>query len=280
MYSAQSLSLYSVCHLTLLSPATLSPPPPLVSPKAVIASRRLASTLDTTKMETVNDLVSQLETCVCDDLDTLSAISEGVECDEIIDNIRINLSSRLSELRLLITDKVRIRQMAINQDNKLHAINGYVAVLINGVVRNPNSLRSKGRFAVVWNRHHSLNLSMENPLTIMTPDSSILLALLATCNQMAQLKRTTFHILTPSQTLKNTIDCLSLWHTQNFRTSDNSTRPNSHLLSLIHRIIEENNFKIEIFQNPVPSAISSLYENFLEISKQIMNDGSVALLTS
>ena len=68
-------------------------------------------------METVNDLVSQLETCVCDDLDTLSAISEGVECDEIIDNIRINLSSRLSELRLLITDKVRIRQMAINQDN-------------------------------------------------------------------------------------------------------------------------------------------------------------------
>lgn len=97
-------------------------------------------------MEAFINIISTLEAVITEDLDNLS-MSTDIQTQETVDRIRINLSSHLAEARTLVIDKVRTREITINQDNQMHTINGHILTYIHGVVNNHQTLRSTGAYA-------------------------------------------------------------------------------------------------------------------------------------
>jgi hypothetical protein len=169
----------------------------------------------------------------------------------------------------MITDKVRLRQLAVNQSNMIHMINQKITVMIIGIVKYPSTVRAKGCFAVVWNDKHTLNIVLENTLAVKSKDSSVLLALLAACNQFAQLKIKSAMIMTPSHKIKTIVESLPLWHSQEYITEEGSIRTNSQILAKIQDTITTNKLELEVL-HPVPQSITDLYDSHLDLAKKVL----------
>jgi hypothetical protein len=220
-------------------------------------------------MESVCALFTGLEKSVFEELDKISENYQEEGINDCLDYIKLDMSSRLTEIRLMIRDKVRLRQLAINQSNTIHMINQKITVMIIGIVKHPSTVRAKGCFAVVWNDKHTLNIVLENTLAVKSKDSSVLLALLAACNQFPQLKIKAVMIMTPSHKIKTIVESLPLWHSQEYITEEGSIRTNSQLLAMIQNTITNNKLDLEVL-HPVPQAITNLYDSHLDIAKKLL----------
>ena len=232
-------------------------------------SLQLSVKLTTPKMETVNVLISELETKVSEELDKIAENNSDERTHDSVDTIRLSLSSRLTEIRLMVSDKVRLRQVLVNPRNRINMLDQKILVLLNGVVKHPNTVRAKGMFTVTYNQGHTLNIALQNPLAIKTRDNCFLLALLAACNQFAQLKIKAAVIFSPSQKIKSVVESLVLWKTQSFLTEYGSVRPDSQILSMIHDTITNNALELSVIQ-PVPPMLTALYDSLLEVSKTMI----------
>ena len=82
-------------------------------------SLQLSVKLTTPKMETVNVLISELETKVSEELDKIAENNSDERTHDSVDTIRLSLSSRLTEIRLMVSDKVRLRQALVNPPSLL-----------------------------------------------------------------------------------------------------------------------------------------------------------------
>ena len=134
-------------------------------------------------MDKFNRILESFSSKLNDDLNTLAETADPDQCDTI-DKMRLELSSHITEVRCLVVDRVRLRQMSINTENQLHTINGEIIVGVYGCVKKPNTSAAVGAYMVVWNIAHALNVCHENILSIKTPNSSHILGLLALLNQM------------------------------------------------------------------------------------------------
>jgi hypothetical protein len=227
--------------------------------------------LTTHNMETVSILITELETKVCEELDKIAENNTDESTHNSVDTIRLSLSSRLAEIRLMMSDKIRLRQALVNPRNRLNMLDQKILVLLNGVVKNPNTLRSKGMFTVTYNPGHTLNIALQNPLAIKTRDNCFLLALLASCNQFAQLKIKAAVIFSPSEKMKRVVESLVLWKTQSFLTENGSIRPDSQILSMIYDTITSNALELSVIQ-PVPPLLAALNDSLLEVSKSMISE--------
>ena len=223
-------------------------------------------------MEAFIDIITTLETVITEDLDNLSMSSTDRQTHETVDRIRINLSSHLAEARTLVIDKVRTREITFNENNQMHTVNGHVLTYIHGVVKNHQTLRSTGAYALIWNVQHKLNICHENILTNKTPHSSHLLGLLALATQMTELKINKVHVISTSRIVKHTVEQLPLWHAQRFLTHDNRLMTNHTLLGMIHKVIDENNLQFVIYNEPVQEPILQLSQGFSDAAKKLIRD--------
>ena len=223
-------------------------------------------------MEAFIDIITTLETVITEDLDNLSMSSTDRQTQETVDRIRINLSSHLAEARTLVIDKVRTREITINENNQMNTVNGHVLTYIHGVVKNHQTLRSTGAYALIWNVQHKLNICHENILTNKTPHSSHLLGLLALATQMTELKIKKVHVISTSRIVKHTVEQLPLWHAQHFLTHDNRLMTNNTLLAMIHKVIVENNLQFITYNEPVQEPILELSQGFSDVAKKLIRD--------
>jgi hypothetical protein len=222
-------------------------------------------------MEAFINIISTIEAVITEDLDNLS-MSTDIQTQEIVDRIRINLSSHLAEARTLVIDKVRTREITINEDNQMHTINGHFLTYIHGVVNNHQTLRSTGAYALIWNVRHKLNICHENILTNKTPHSSHLLGLLVLATQMKELKIKKVHVISTSRIVKHTVEQLPFWHAQHFLTHDNMPMTNNTLLAMIHMLISENNLQFITYTVPVQEPILELSQEFSDVAKKLIRD--------
>ena len=223
-------------------------------------------------MEAFIDIITTLETVITEDLDNLSMSSTDRQTQETVDRIRINLSSHLAEARTLVIDKVRTREITINENNQMNTVNGHVLTYIHGVVKNHQTLRSTGAYALIWNVRHKLNICHENILTNKTPHSSHLLGLLALATQMTELKIKKVHVISTSRIVKHTVEQLPLWHAQHFLTHGNRLMRNNTLLAMIHKVIVENNLQFITYNEPVQEPILELSQGFSDVAKKLIRD--------
>ena len=223
-------------------------------------------------MEAFINIITTLETVITEDLDNLSMSSTDRQTQETVDRIRINLSSHLAEARTLVIDKVRTREITINENNQMNTVNGHVLTYIHGVVKNHQTLRSTGAYALIWNVQHKLNICHENILTNKTPHSSHLLGLLALATQMTELKIKKVHVISTSRIVKHTVEQLPLWHAQRFLTHDNRPMTNNTLLAMIHKVIVENNLQFITYNEPVQEPILELSQGFSDVAKKLIRD--------
>ena len=223
-------------------------------------------------MEAIINIITTLEAVITEDLDNLSMSSTDRQTQETVDRIRINLSSHLAEARTLVIDKVRTREITINENNQMNTVNGHVLTYIHGVVKNHQTLRSTGAYALIWNVQHKLNICHENILTNKTPHSSHLLGLLALATQMTELKIKKVHVISTSRIVKHTVEQLPLWHAQRFLTHDNRPMTNNTLLAMIHKVIVENNLQFITYNEPVQEPILELSQGFSDVAKKLIRD--------
>ena len=69
-------------------------------------------------MEGILKIMNELEKSVCQDLNSISEWSNAqAETDEVADTIKINISAAHSEIKMMIENKVRLRQLALLKEN-------------------------------------------------------------------------------------------------------------------------------------------------------------------
>ena len=232
----------------------------------------VSSELLSYNMEAFINIITTLETVITEDLDTLAMSTIDTSTQEIVDRIRINLSSHLTEARTLVIDKVRIRELAINEDNHMKTVNGHILTYIHGAVTNPQTVRAKGAYTVIWNCRHKLNIVKENILSYKTPHSSQLLALLALSTQMRELKIKKVHVISTSRIVEHTIEQLPLWHAQNFLTHDNHPMTNKTLLNMIHDNVTKNNLQFITHTEPVQGQMLEFSRDYSEVAKNLIRE--------
>ena len=158
-------------------------------------------------MEQVIRLSREIENAVVADLDKICEISGNVVVSQLSDEIRMNVSSMLTEMRFHITNKVRLREIATRATSEIIRFNLVPVVFIIGKVSQPGTAMAKAMAGVFWNEDHALNTCIVNPTNSKTLVSSNLVAILVAATQVLELG-----ILTSSPTIKKIIDHLPLTH--------------------------------------------------------------------
>ena len=93
--------------------------------------------------------ISSLESAIIEDVNLLSATASDHNMQETLNIIRMN--SHLTEIRTIIVDTARLRQITLDVENQFHIVNGCILVVIHGAVKNPSTSRVTGAYSVVWN---------------------------------------------------------------------------------------------------------------------------------
>ena len=88
-------------------------------------------------MEGILKIMNDLEKSVCQDLSSLSEQSIAqAERDEVVDTIKINISAAHSEIKIMIENKVRLRQLALLKSNSFLKDNRQrFMVYVNSIVK-------------------------------------------------------------------------------------------------------------------------------------------------
>ena len=217
-------------------------------------------------MEQLLDFLTKSEKDIINDIENLSGPITQEEKDTVTDRLRMNISAMFAEVRVRIYDGVRTEILAVENNNELIHAGDNIAVGVHAIVINPLTVRARGAYAVVWNENHQLNVANKNILSIMSHNSSNLLALLTLTNQMEVLNVKTVTIMTKDNQIRKTLERLPLWHNQNYKDEDGQELNNKDLLSQIYEIMNKNNIKFNIIENQNP--MSREYELLTVIAKK------------
>ena len=221
-------------------------------------------------MDAINEIASKIISEIDEDLEVVA--NANPELHPLVDNIKLNLSAGLANIRFMIQDKNRLRQVTIEKNRKFHMANGEIILLVLGVAKRNNSNSPLGKFSVVWGQSHPLNLCKPNILPRKTRDNSTLLGLLGALNQIGPLGFQKVKIMTTNQNLKTTVSNIELSHLDNYLDDSREPLPDADLLKMIREKIKANNIKISFFLFQPPSPLDGLYRTFLEVGRSMMGD--------
>ena len=181
--------------------------------------------------------MNDMEKSVFQDLNSLTEQSlSQAEREEVVDTIKINISAAHSEIKILIENKVRLRQLALLKSNSFLKDSSHrVMVFINSIVKCPRTINAQGVALVTWNKDHSLNTAVRNPLSVVTKQSCEEIGLLACLTQISEIGIKFFLLCCSSNHLASLYEQLELIHLQNY-THNGVDLPNKHVLSEIYRM--------------------------------------------
>ena len=78
---------------------------------------------------------------------------------QAVDNIAVSVSAGLAEIRVLLQNKRRCRNI---EENTIIKLQNTVSVYLKGVEINPRTRNSKGFCCIIWNKEHTLNVCFYN----------------------------------------------------------------------------------------------------------------------
>ena len=188
-------------------------------------------------MEGILKIMNDLEKSVSQDLSSLLDQSiPQAERDEVCDSIKINISAAHSEIKIMIENKVRLRQLALLKSNSFLKDNRQrYMVYINAIVKRPRTITAQGVALVTWNKGHCLNTVVKNPLSVITKQSCEEIGLLACLTQISELGIKSVLLCCTSPSIASLYEQLELLQLQNF-SHNGVDLPNKHVLSQIYRL--------------------------------------------
>ena len=202
-------------------------------------------------MEGILKIINDLEKSVSQDLSSLSEQSIAqAERDEVVDTIKINISAAHSEIKIMIENKVRLRQLALLKSNSFLKDNRQrFMVYVNPIVKRPRTITAQGVALVTWNKDHSLNTVVKNPLSVVIKQSCEEIGLLACLTQISEIGIKSVLLCCTSASLASLYEQLDLLQLQNF-THNGVDLPNKHVLSQIYRLKTSTKVDIAICRLP------------------------------
>ena len=93
-------------------------------------------------MEQIIRLSREIEHAVVADLDKICDISNNLEVNQISDEIKMNVSSYLTELRFNVANKARLREISIQTNMEILRFNQIPVFFIVGKVSHPGTTRA------------------------------------------------------------------------------------------------------------------------------------------
>ena len=219
-------------------------------------------------MEAINTIANKIIKEVNEDLEVVS--NANPELQAVADSIKINLAAGLANMRYLIQDKVRLREITIENNRKFHLVDGEVIFLVLGIAKKANTTRAEGKFSVVWGQNHPLNICRPNILPRKTKDNSCLLGTLAGLTQLAQLGFRRAKIMTNTVKLKTTIQNIELTHAANYLDDNREQIPDKDILMMIRNKLSETNLQLSLFVFQPPNPLDNLYRVLLETGRSMM----------
>ena len=225
----------------------------------------------------MNQLLRALESLDKDITDDLHSLYELVYhtqgASEAIDNIKIRLSSGITEIKAVIGNRRAMDQeeISIEESNALLRVNKTVAVSVLGQTINPRTTVAKGASCVIWNKNSKLNVILKNPLSNITKHSSEQLAMLALLNQIQVLKIKRVVVVTDTRYLANLCENIELYHAQNFKQGDSENdMPNKHILEQIFALMKETKVQLIFNTDNYSEEERAKLQNLAKIAKDIV----------
>ena len=214
-------------------------------------------------MESVTRVLESMEKEITQELHLISSLSsENNEITHAVDNILLSVSSGISQVKIMIDNKRRFSDQNILVDNQFIKIDKLIAVHIMGKETNPRSTVARGQSSVVWNQKHSLNISFKNPLSVISKNSSEILAFLALVNQANEINIKNIALVINTPYIRNLYDNIQLYHAQNFTLDSGIRMVNDFVLRDLYNAICTNNIKISFYlASDINSEMSNMFKN-------------------
>ena len=215
------------------------------------------------RMESVTRVLDNMEKEVIQELHMISSLSsENNEITLAVDNILLSVSSGISQVKVMIDNKRRFSDQNIFVDNQFIKIDKLIAVYIIGKEVNPRSTIARGHSCVVWNQKHSLNISFKNPLSVISKNSSEILAFLALVNQANEINIKNIAVIANTPHIKNLYENIHLYHAQNYILDSGTSMVNDFVLKDLYNAICANNIKISFFMTSnIDSDVCNMFKN-------------------
>jgi hypothetical protein len=221
-------------------------------------------------MEQIVQIMADLEFSVSNDLNSICDTTTNHSVDELSDNIKLNLSSALTEIRMHIENRKRLRELALVPENSFCKVLGTVAIAISGKVTNPRSVNAKGAASVSWNTNHCLNISIDNCLTTKSKANSEQLALLALLNQCVEIGLKKVKVFSSNSMLSTLAENLPIYALQGYKVQ-NVEMENKFLLEKLYNLILSSETSLSFLFPPVDQQILSTYESLMSTAKKETN---------
>jgi hypothetical protein len=226
----------------------------------------LSVTLET-NIEQVIRLSREIENSVVSDLNKICEISGNVVVSQLSDEIRMNISSMLTEMRFHISNKIRLREIATRATTEIIRFNMIPVVYTIGKVTQPGTVVAKAMAGAVWNEDHALNTFIINPTNNKTLVSSNLVAILVAATQVIELGGKTIHILTASPAIKKIIEHIPLTHVQGYLDNNSQIVPNVAILKRIHAL----DILLIVNNNPEDVILEATHTRLGNLAKRLIS---------
>ena len=218
-------------------------------------------------MEQISKLMVELEASVVNDLNSICELSTNQTTNEISDNIKLNLSSALIEIRMHIENRKRLRDLALVPENSFCKVSGKISVALYGKVSNPRSVNSKSSAAISWNTKHCLNIAIENCLTAKSKKSAEQLGLLALLNQCSEIGLKKIQVLTTDSQLHTSVENLPTYDLQGY-ILHGVEMENKFLLEKLHNVINATKISLSFSYPPFDQQMLPIYQSLMATAKK------------
>ena len=222
-------------------------------------------------MENIIQSIDKIESEVQNELNIISGkISNDEVITQAVDNIAVSVAAGLAEIRVLLQNKKRCKNIEISEGNTFIRLQNNVSVFLRGVEINPRTRISKGFCCIIWNREHSLNVCFHNPLTNISKNTSIMLSFLALLNQANEIKLKKLLVITEDDYIQKLHEKIPLLHAQGYKSENGESIVNDFVLKDIHAALDKNNIQVSYCKAAMIE--NELHKMFKTVSKEFIKN--------
>lgn len=222
-------------------------------------------------MESIIQSIDKIESEVQNELNIISGkISNDEVITQSVDNIAVSVAAGLAEIRVLLQNKKRCKNIEILEGNTFIRLQNKVSVFLRGVEINPRTRTSKGFCCIIWNREHSLNVCFHNPLTNISKNTSIMLSFLALLNQANEIKLKKLLVIIEDDYIQKLHEKIPLFHAQDYKSEGGESMANDFVLRDIQAALEKNNIQVTFCK--AATIENEMYKMFKKVSKDLIKN--------
>ena len=217
-------------------------------------------------MDAISVLIRRTEILV--DIELNELVNKFPDDTEIADNIRITLAAQTAGIKLMIEDKLRLNQIAINPDNRLCWTGNAVLCALTGKTR-----RREAKFSIAWGNKHVLNTTANSPLSNKTNENTVLLGLVALINQIILLQLKKVIILTTHSSAALSYNSLENAKAAGYADMNREKLKDANILQMLYELKSKHDIKIEIRVHlPSEPAMGEPFDRLLNTAKSQLDE--------